>query len=73
MAQAKAPAAFHPARSALPIHPVESTALRMRTMGTGNGVTSSSALRGGHLTEQAPTTGCWRRGCPKKPRPGGML
>jgi hypothetical protein len=38
-AQDKAPAAETTDRSALPINPVESTALRMRAMGTGNGVT----------------------------------
>ena len=43
-AQDKAPAAFDTDRSALPINPVESTALRMRSMATGNGVTSSSPL-----------------------------
>jgi hypothetical protein len=72
MAQETAPAALRTDRFALPRNPVESTALRMPTMGAGNGVTSSSSLRGGHLTEQAPTTGCWRRGCPKKPKPGVM-
>jgi hypothetical protein len=44
MAQDKAPAAFDTDRSALPTNPVESTALRMRTMETGNGVTSSGSL-----------------------------
>jgi len=39
MAQDTAPAAFDTDRSALPRNPVESTALRMRAMGTGNGVT----------------------------------
>ena len=41
MAQDKAPAAFNTDRSALPRNPVESTALRMRAMATGNGVTPS--------------------------------
>ncbi len=40
MAKDKAPAALHTDRWALPINPVESTALRMRAMGAGNGVTS---------------------------------
>ena len=39
-AQEKAPAAGHTDRYALPRNPVESTVLRMRAMGTGNGVTS---------------------------------
>ena len=39
-AQDKAPAAFDTDRSALPRNPVESTALRMRVMAIGNGVTS---------------------------------
>ena len=38
-AQDKAPAAETTDRSALPINPVENTALRMQAMGTGNGVT----------------------------------
>ena len=38
-AQDMAPAAFDTDRSALLTNPVESTALRMRTMGVGNGVT----------------------------------
>jgi len=44
MAQDKAPATLDTDRYALPINPVESTALRMRAMGTGNGVTSSGSL-----------------------------
>ena len=40
MAQDTAPATFYIDRYALPINPVESTALRMRAMGAGNGVTS---------------------------------
>ena len=40
-AQDKAPAALDTDRSALPTNPVESTALRMRAMETGNGVTST--------------------------------
>jgi hypothetical protein len=51
MAQDKAPAALRTDRSALPINPVDNTALWMQIMGTGNGVTSSSSLRGGHLLE----------------------
>ena len=43
-AQDKAPASLDTDRSALPTNPVESTALRMRAMGTGNGVTSSNPL-----------------------------
>jgi hypothetical protein len=50
MAQDTAPAALCTDRFALPRNPVESLALRMPTMGTGHGVTSCSALRGGHLT-----------------------
>ena len=41
-----APAAFDTDRSALPTNPVESTALRMRAMETGNGVTSNGPLGG---------------------------
>ncbi len=40
MAKDKAPAALRTDRWALPINPVDSTALRMRAMGAGNGVTS---------------------------------
>jgi hypothetical protein len=39
-AKDKAPAVGHTDRYALPINPVESTALRMQAMETGNGVTS---------------------------------
>ena len=46
MAQDTAPAAFDTDRSALPRNPVESTALRMRAMGTGNGVTRHVLSRG---------------------------
>ena len=41
MAQDQAPAALRTDRCALPRNPVESTVLRMPTMGTGNGVTPS--------------------------------
>jgi hypothetical protein len=51
MAREKAPAAFNTDRSALPTNPVDSTVLRMQTMGAGNGVTSRGSLGGGHLTE----------------------
>ena len=44
MTQDKAPATFDIDRSALPKNPVESTALRMRAMGIGNGVTSKGPL-----------------------------
>ncbi len=40
MAKDKAPAALHTDRRALPRNPVESIALRIRAMETGNGVTS---------------------------------
>jgi hypothetical protein len=43
-AQDTAPASETNDRSALPIYPVESTALRMRAMGTGNGVTPNGPL-----------------------------
>jgi hypothetical protein len=46
MTQDKAPASLYTDRYALPINPVESTALRMRTMETGNGVTPRGPLRG---------------------------
>ena len=46
MAQDKAPAVGNTDRYALPINPVESTALRMRAMGTGNGATPDCPLRG---------------------------
>jgi hypothetical protein len=45
-AKDKAPAAGNTDRSALPRNPVESTALRMRTMGAGNGVTPNGSLWG---------------------------
>ena len=69
-AQDKAPAAFDTDRSALPINPVESTALRMRTMETGNGVTPYV------LSERTTGAGANRmaygEGFLKKPRPGVM-
>ena len=71
-ARDKAPAAFSTDRWALPRNPVDSTVLKMRAMGTGNGVTSSGSCGGGHLRKTAPALGCWRAGCPKKPRPGVM-
>lgn len=43
MATDKAPAALDTDRSALPINPVDSIALKMRTMGAGNGVTSGDS------------------------------
>ena len=46
MTQDKAPATFDIDRFALPINPVESTALRMRAMEAGNGVTPRGPLRG---------------------------
>ena len=51
MARDKAPAASHTDRSARPTNPVDSTVLRLPTMGAGNGVTSRSSRGGGHLTE----------------------
>jgi hypothetical protein len=72
-ARDKAPAASITDRSALPRNPVDSTVLRMRTMETGNGVTSSSSWGGGYLPKSAPARGCWRAGYPKKLRPGVML
>jgi hypothetical protein len=45
-AKDKAPAAGDTDRYALPRNPVESTALRMRAMGAGNGVTPNSPLWG---------------------------
>ena len=69
-AQDKAPAAFDTDRSALPTNPVESTALRMRTMETGNGVTPYV------LSERTTGAGANRmaygEGFLKKPRPGVM-
>jgi len=44
MTQDKAPATFDIDRHALPKNPVESTALRMRTMEAGNGVTPRGPL-----------------------------
>ena len=41
MTEDTAPATLSMDRSALPKNPVESTTLRMRAMGTGNGVTLS--------------------------------
>ena len=69
-AQDKAPAAFDTDRSALPTNPVESTALRMRTMEPGNGVTPYV------LSERTTGAGANRmaygEGFLKKPRPGVM-
>ena len=45
MTQDKAPATFYIDRPALPINPVESTALRMQAMEAGNGVTPRGPLR----------------------------
>ena len=56
-AQDKAPAAFDTDRSALPTNPVESTALRMRTMDTENGVTPYVLSE---RSEQVPTV--WHTG-----------
>src|SRR5262245_9503172 len=69
-AQEKAPAVFITDRFTLPRNPVDSTVLRMRAMGTGNGVTSSGSWGDGHLPKTAPALGRWRAGYPKKPRPG---
>ena len=68
-AQDKAPAAFDTDRSALPTNPVESTALRMRTMETGNGVTPSglSEMTGAGANRMADGEGFL-----KKPEPGVM-
>ena len=69
-AQDKAPASLDTDRSALPTNPVESTALRMRTMETGNGVTPYV------LSERTTGAGANRmaygEGFLKKPRPGVM-
>ena len=69
-AQDKAPAAFDTDQSALPINPVESTALRMRTMEPGNGVTPDV------LSERTTGAGANRmaygEGFLKKQRPGVM-
>jgi hypothetical protein len=46
MTQAKAPATLDIDRCALPRNPVESTALRMRAMEAGNGVTPTGPLGG---------------------------
>ena len=59
-AQDKAPAAFDTDRSALPTNPVESTALRMRTMEPGNGVTPSVLSEPYGRPEQVPTA--WHTG-----------
>jgi hypothetical protein len=72
MAQDTAPAAFHTDRSAPPRNPVESTALRMRAMEPGNGVTLDV------LSEMCKTTGAganrmaYGEGFLKKQRPGVM-
>jgi hypothetical protein len=59
-AQDKAPAAFDTDRSALPTNPVESTALRMRTMEPGNGVTPYVLSEKYGRPEQVPTA--WHTG-----------
>ena len=68
MAQDTAPATFYIDRLALPINPVESTALRMRAMGAGNGVTSyvlSDADR-----SRCQPQGVWG-GIPQEAKAGG--
>ena len=69
-AQDKAPAAFDTDRSALPTNPVESTALRMRTMATGNGVTPSVLSK--RTTGAGANRMAYGEGFLKKPRPGVM-
>jgi hypothetical protein len=69
-AQDKAPAAFDTDRSALPINPVESTALRMRSMATGNGVTPSGLST--RTTGAGANRMAYGEGFLKKPRPGVM-
>jgi hypothetical protein len=69
-AQDKAPAAFDTDRSALPTNPVESTALRMRTMETGNGVTPSVLSE--RMTGAGANRMAYGEGFLKKPRPGVM-
>ena len=54
----QAPASLDTDRSALPTNPVESTALRMRIMETGNGVTPYVLSE--RRPEQVPTA--WRTG-----------
>jgi len=49
MTEDTAPATLYIDRSALPKNPVESTALRMRTMEARNGVTPRGSLRAGHF------------------------
>jgi hypothetical protein len=51
MTEDTAPATLYIDRPALPKNPVESTALRMRTMEARNGVTPRGSLRAGHLSE----------------------
>jgi hypothetical protein len=62
MTQDKAPATFYIDRSALPINPVESTALRMRAMEAGNGVT----LRGSRRERSPLGVGASRMPCGRR-------
>jgi hypothetical protein len=55
-----------PDRSALPRNPVESIALRMRAMGTGNGVTPSSPGQAGAGANRMASG----KGFLKQPKPG---
>jgi len=61
-AQDKAPATFDIDRHALPKNPVESTALRMRTMEAGNGVT----LHGPLGSRSLPRVGANRMPCGRR-------
>jgi hypothetical protein len=71
MPEDTAPATRYIDRPARPQHPVESTALRMRTLAARNGVTPRGALRAGHLSAEAPAVCHAAGGCPQQPRPGG--
>jgi hypothetical protein len=55
-------------RSALPLNPVESTVLRMRPMGTGNGVTPS--VLSGTIRSRCQPYGV-RGGIPQEAKAGG--
>jgi len=70
MAQDRAPAAFDTDRSALPTNPVESTALRMRAMETGNGVTPYVLSETWWRTGAGANRMAYGEGFLKKPRPG---
>jgi hypothetical protein len=71
MAQDTAPAALHADRFALPIHPVDRTALQMLTVGTGHADDTPTPRQGGCTTGtglDGTPAGCLPRRPPRKAR-----